>query len=100
MLPSSLNAVSDSEDITETRPMSCAHVGLDCATCVRQSARHVASLCSHLSEDRQTGVFFQLYRDQVCRTNVKRFRREYEQLTALIAPPDLSTPDTLELAIA
>jgi hypothetical protein len=101
MLPSSLNAVSDSEDITETRPMCCARVGLDCATCVRQSARQVASLCAHLSEERQTSVFFQLYPDRVCRTNAKRFRRSYEQFAADSLPPAEEMPSVFgELALA
>jgi hypothetical protein len=103
MLPSSLNAVSDSEDITETRPMCCAHVGLDCATCVRQSARQVASLCTHLCEERQTSIFFQLYPDRVCRTNVKRFRRQYDQFVIGANAPAPEPPAALglpELALA
>ena len=91
------NALSGSED-TEPRPMCCARVGLDCETCVRQSARKVALLCTHLGEDQQTGVFFQLYRDRVCRTNVKRFRREYELLTD--ASKTESTPGAAPAASA
>ena len=79
--------------------MCCARVGLDCETCVRKSAERVLALCSHLSEDQQKGVFFHLYPDPICRTNLKRFRRQYEQLR-VDPPADSGVEPVLELAIA
>lgn len=90
-----------SADVTETRPMCCVHVGLDCQTCVRQSARKVAVLCAHLSEDQQKGVFLKLYPDRVCHVNTKRFQKEYAQVTGFqpLAAEDLQGAE-LDLALA
>lgn len=101
MLPSSPNAVSDLEDATtDTRPLSCVQVGLDCQTCVRHSARKVAALCSHLKEGQQSGIFFQLYRDRACHKNMRKFQREYDQLASTERPAELETPLGLALALA
>ena len=59
--------------LTENRPETCASLGLDCGTCVRQSAATVAHLCRDLQPSGVRQIFFQLYPSAGCHPMVHAF---------------------------
>jgi len=61
------------DQLTENRPETCARLGLDCGTCVRQSAATVANLCRDLEPSGVRQIFFQLYPSAGCHPMLQTF---------------------------
>lgn len=63
-----------------SRPETCDAEGLECANCVRASARHVARLCPGLSHSALHSVFSRLYSHPYCESGYLAFELEYARL--------------------
>ena len=65
----------------DAKPGACRRAGLECETCVEQSARAVAALCRTLTENQQKDSFRRVYRDPCCQLMVPRFLQAYREET-------------------
>jgi hypothetical protein len=64
--------------LTENRPETCATLGLDCGTCIHQSARSVAGICHGLGSASVQQIFFQLYPSIGCSPMAQAFELAYQ----------------------
>jgi hypothetical protein len=65
--------------LTENRPETCLSLGLDCGSCVHQSAATVAKVCRGLEAHGVQQIFFQLYPSPGCRPMARAFELAYHE---------------------
>lgn len=73
----------------DAKPGSCRRAGLDCETCIGQTARGVAALCRSLSEAQQRDAFRRLYPDPCCQLVLADFLTAYRREVAQSEEADL-----------
>jgi hypothetical protein len=64
--------------LTDNSPETCASLGLDCGSCIHQSAATVAKI-SRLEPQGIQRVFFQLYPSPGCRSMAYAFELAYRE---------------------
>jgi len=65
------------DQLTENRPDTCASLGLECSSCIRQSATTVATLCQDLQPSGIHRIFVQLYPSTGCLPMAHAFQLSY-----------------------
>ena len=79
-----MHALSDENDEHElAKPQGCYAVGLECRSCVRNSAANLAEICLDLSVEAVRDSFFKVYPDQACLPMARTFVRAYRAARAL-----------------
>ena len=64
---------------TEYDPKICAKLGLDCGTCTREAARHLARVCGGLAPQNLHRIFVQLYPSPGCQPMARNFVVAYAE---------------------
>ncbi len=64
------------------KPESCYAAGLECRSCVRNSAVNLAQICLNLSIEAVRDSFFKIYPDQACLPMGRTFIRTYRATQA------------------
>jgi hypothetical protein len=73
----------------DSYPALCNSVGLDCETCVADSATQLASVCKGLRGPMVTQLFVQIYRQPGCSRMAQQFAENYRQAAVREMPRPL-----------
>jgi len=65
--------------LNENCPDSCSKIGLDCGTCIHQSAASVATVCHGLDARGVQQLFVQLYSSPACHHMAPAFEQAYRE---------------------
>ena len=71
------------EYLEENRPETCNALGLDCRTCIRDSAAQVARLCGSMQGKSVRQTFFNMYPSTGCTPMMAAFELAYAHATGM-----------------
>ncbi len=65
-----------------TKPECCVTEGMDCGSCLRTTALHVARVCGEMDHVALRGIFVNLYSHPYCKSKIHIFQQAFPRQAA------------------